>query len=223
MRFPLIVFDFDGTLADSFERAVAIFRRIGPSLGLKALDTLDLTAARGQSTKQFFKTVGVTFWNLPRIVRAYHAAAAESADELKIFPGWFPVLDELTQRGHRLGILSSNAEPNIRKTLQANGVEQHFSFVVGYPKLFGKAKAIRKILRVEKVSREQMLYVGDEVRDIEAAQKSSVASAACNWGFQNETILSAAKPHWILAEPAQLTAIVSSASDPIATTETTGA
>ena len=207
MRFPLIVFDFDGTLVDSFERAVAIMRRIGPGLGLKPFDDLD--AARSMPTKQFFKTIGVTFWKLPKLMRAFHAAAAEDAADLVLFPGWPPVLAELAEKGHQLGILSSNSEANIRATLMANGVEHHFSFVVGYPKLFGKAKAIRRIVRQQKVDRERLLYVGDEVRDVDAAKKAKVSSAACKWGFQTESLLATANPDWLLGEPSELVKIVS--------------
>ena len=141
-------------------------------------------------------------------MRAFHAAAAEDADGLKLFPGWPSVLAELAGRGHQLGILSSNSESNIRTTLRANGVENHFDFVVGYPKLFGKAKALRRIIRQHNTDREQLLYVGDEVRDVEAAKKAKVPVAACKWGFHAEPLLTAAKPDWLLGEPAELLEVV---------------
>src|SRR5262249_24372982 len=78
----------------------------------------------------------------------------------------------------RLGILSSNSEDNIRRCLVANGVEQHFAFVVGYPRLFGKGKALRRILRAEKLDRSAVLYVGDEGRGVEAAQRGGGPEAA---------------------------------------------
>ena len=208
MRFPLIIFDFDGTLADSWTRAIAILHRIGPGLGLKPFD--DIESARAMPTKQLFKAIGVTFWKLPKVVRAFHAAAAENAADLKLFPGWPGVLSELANRGHRLGILSSNSEANIRATLRGNGVEDAFAFVVGYPKLFGKAKALRKIIKQQNVNREQVLYVGDEVRDIEAAKKAHVAVTACAWGFHAESLLRAAKPDWMLKEPRELIGIATS-------------
>jgi phosphoglycolate phosphatase len=72
----------------------------------------------------------------------------------------------------RLGVLSSNREDNIRRCLRANGTEGHFAFAVGYPRLFGKAKALRRILRAERVGGPDVLYVGDEVRDVEAAERA---------------------------------------------------
>ena len=77
------------------------------------------------------------------------------------------------------GILSSNREETIRTCLRANGVENLFAFVIGYPKLFGKAKALRRILKSRDLERAELLYVGDETRDIEAAHKAKVRVAAC--------------------------------------------
>jgi phosphoglycolate phosphatase-like HAD superfamily hydrolase len=205
MRYPLIVFDFDGTLADSWESAKQIFAEIGPKLGLKPI--ADPESARTMPTKEFMRAIGVTFWKLPKVVRAFQAAAAEHAEGLKLFPAWPGVLADLAGRGHRLGILSSNREASIRACLRANGVEHHFAFVVGYPKLFGKAKALRRILKAEKAPREHLLYVGDETRDLVAARKAKVAAAAVSWGFHSDALLRAEGPLAVLAEPGDLVAL----------------
>ena len=205
MRYPLIVFDFDGTLADSWASAVAIFHRIGPGLGLKPI--ADPEAARSMPTKEFMRALGITFWKLPKVVRAYQAAAAIDADKLKLFPTWPGVLETLAARGHRLGVLSSNREDSIRACFRANGVERYFAFVVGYPKLFGKAKALRRILKQERADRASLLYVGDEVRDVTAAKKARVAVAAVSWGFHAEVLLRAEGPDLVLAEPGELVVI----------------
>ncbi len=202
MHYPLIVFDFDGTLADSWASAVQIFQRIGPGLGLKPI--ADLEAARSLPTRELLKAIGVSFWKLPKVVRAYQAAAAEDAHLLKLFPAWPGVLAELVARGHRLGILSSNGEAAIRSCLRANSVEDHFAFVIGYPKLFGKSKALRRILKQERIDRGQVLYVGDEMRDVEAAKKAKVAVAAVSWGFHAEALLRSGGPDAMLVEPREL-------------------
>lgn len=201
-----IVFDFDGTLADSIASAVAIFQRIGPSLGLKPI--ADPDAARSMPTRQFLKQIGVGFWNLARVVRAYQAAAAEEAHELKLFPDWPETLRLLRERGFHLGILSSNREDTIRTCLRANGVEELFAFVVGYPKLFGKAKALHRILKAQKWERDQLLYVGDETRDIEAALKAKVRVVAVGWGFQRLAVLQEAKPTECIESPRGLLALL---------------
>lgn len=55
MRYPLVVFDFDGTLADSLDLSLATFNRIAPDLGLRPL--VDLAAARRTPTKRLLKQI----------------------------------------------------------------------------------------------------------------------------------------------------------------------
>ena len=201
MNYRLVVFDFDGTLADSMAATVAIFHAIGPGLGLKPF--ADLNAARNMPTRKVLKAVGCTFWKLPKVIRAFQAAAAEHAPHLKLHPGVADGLNALHARGARLGILSSNKEANIRKCLAANGVEHLFAFVVGHPQLFGKARAIRKIRRREKVNRTDMVYVGDESRDLDAAKKARVGVAAVAWGFHSPEFLGGMNPTVMLQTPAE--------------------
>ena len=205
MRYPLVVFDFDGTLADSFGPAVDILTRIGPALGLKPI--ADLETARTTPTRQLLRQMGVRFWHLPRVVRAFQAEAALHADELRLHAGVAPMLDQLHAAGHRLGILSSNREDVIRTCLRNHAVEGHFAFVVGYPSLFGKAKALRQILKREGVGRDAVLFVGDELRDLEAGRKVGVATAAVTWGFQREALLTTAGPTVVVRQPGDLPAV----------------
>jgi phosphoglycolate phosphatase len=209
LRMPpqLIVWDFDGTLADSVPSAVGIFNRLAAELGHKPIE--DVVAARGLTTREFLKQHRIPFWRLPRLVRRFQDAAAGDADKVKLYAGIAEVVAELAGRGLRLGVLSSNREDIIRRCLSANGVEVYFAFVVGYPRLFGKGKALRRIMRAEHVGRADVLYVGDEVRDVEAAHRAGVASAAVTWGFHAEPLLRGSRPDHLVTDPRQLLDLVS--------------
>ena len=206
MPFKLVVWDFDGTLADSLATAVKIFNRLAPELGFKPLE--DVSAARGLSTRQFLRQQGISLWRLPRLVRKYHAAAAEEADKLKLAAGLADVLARVAGNGVRLGVLSSNREDNIRRCLRANGAEGHFAFVVGYPRLFGKAKALKRILRAERLTRSDVLYVGDELRDVEAAKRAGVRVAAVTWGFHTEALLRTGEPDFVVRDARDLVGLM---------------
>lgn len=208
MRYPVMVFDFDGTLADSYAEGVAIFQRIGPELGITILEGNELEAARALPTRQFLKKVGVSLWKLPRVIRAYQAAAAETAHTLKLFAGIFESLNQLHADGVRLGILSSNREDTIRTCLRANDVEHLFEFVIGYPKLFGKGRALRRLMKERQIARTDLLYIGDESRDVIAARKARVEIAAVAWGFQTESILRETGATTVLHKPEQLLDVV---------------
>ncbi len=168
MPFKLVVFDFDGTLVDSLLTALDIFNRFAAKYRYKPIENPE--AVRSMTTRQFMKHHGISLWRLPRLVRKFHAAVAGEAEKLKLYPGLVEVLAGLQESGTRLGILSSNKEDNIRRCLRVNGAEEFFAFVVGYPKLFGKGRALRRIVRAERIARGDVLYVGDELRDMEAAQ-----------------------------------------------------
>lgn len=206
MPFKLVVWDFDGTLADSLATAAVLFNRLAPEAGFKPIDDLD--AARSLSTRQFLRQHGISLWRLPRFVRKYQAAAAGEADRLKLNPGVAEALGALAAAGVRLGVLSSNREDNIRRCLRANGAEHHFAFVVGYPRLFGKGKALKRIVRAEGVDRADVLYVGDELRDIEAAKKAGVKVAAVTWGFHKPELLRTGGPDFVVGDAGELMAAI---------------
>lgn len=207
MRYPQIVFDFDGTLADSLETAVAIFQKLAPILGLRPIE--DLEAARGLTSRQLVKRLGVRLWQLPRVVRAFRAEAIRHAPSLPLHPGVPAMLRELTDRGHKLGIVSSNGADAIRECLRRHGVEQHFRFVAGTPSVFGKRRVIRAALRAEGVSPRRAIYVGDETRDIEAGRRAGLDTVGATWGFHPRSVLLTESPTWLAGDPSEIPWLVS--------------
>jgi phosphoglycolate phosphatase len=206
MPFKLVVWDFDGTLVDSLATSLAIFNRHAAELRYRPIHDPD--AVRSMTAREFMRHHGISVWRLPRLVRFFHAAAAQEAESLRLYPGLVEALTALRASGIRLGILSSNKEDNIRRCLRTNDAEEFFSFIVGYPRLFGKGKALRRILRAERTARADVLYVGDEVRDIEAARKARVASAAVTWGFHTEHLLRASSPDHVVDDPTALRELI---------------
>jgi phosphoglycolate phosphatase len=209
MSFKLVVWDFDGTLADSLPTAAAIFNRLAAEMGFAPVG--DLGAARGLSTRQVLKQHGISMWRRPKLVRKYQAAAAEEADRMKLVAGLPEVLAALAGSGVRLGVLSSNREDNIRRCLRANGAEGHFAFVVGDPRLFGKSKALKRIALAERADRAEVLYIGDELRDVEAAKKVGAKVAAVTWGFHTAELLRTGAPDYVVEAPSELLGLVRAA------------
>jgi phosphoglycolate phosphatase len=210
--YKLVVWDFDGTLVDSMQSALAIYNRLAAELHYRPIE--DPVAVRSMTTRQFLRHHGISLWRLPRLIRKFHAAAAEGAHELRLHAGLLETLSAASASGARLGVLSSNKEENIRRCLRANGAEEFFSFVVGYPRLFGKGKALRRIMKGERVECAEVLYVGDEVRDIEAARKARVASAAVTWGFHAEALLRANRPDHLVPDPPALGRLIETGPAP---------
>jgi phosphoglycolate phosphatase len=206
MRYRLVVWDFDGTLANTMELALHTYNELAGKHRIKPVE--DPAAVRGLSSRTFMKRHGISLFKLPFLIRDFQATQKNHMPGVRIFDGLPGVLHRLLDQGVRLGILSSNSRENIQACLRANGLEDVFTFVLGYPRLFGKAKAMRRLLRSQGVAPGQMLYVGDEVRDVEAAQKAGVDIAAVTWGFQTPEVLANVGPTYLIHQPDDLLGLV---------------
>ena len=96
-----------------------------------------------------------------------------------------------------LGILTSNTEENVRQFLSKNELE-FFDFIRAGKSVFGKSHMINKIIKQNQTEKNNVFYVCDEVRDIEAAKKSGIKSIAVTWGYNTEDALVKEKPDFIV-------------------------
>jgi phosphoglycolate phosphatase len=103
-----------------------------------------------------------------------------------------------------MGILTSNSIENVNLFLETQGLRGSFNFVSSTSKLTGKSKHLRAIRKTFSLRHEEMLYVGDEIRDVKASHKAGIDCAAVTWGFNSRDSLTAAEPKHILDEPVQL-------------------
>jgi phosphoglycolate phosphatase len=202
MRYPWLLWDFDGTLADTLPCLLRIYNEVGPRYGLCPID--DPEAARRLPLRELVRGSGISSLKLPLLLREVFAAQSLQVAGLRLFAGLPGVLEAVHQSGRRMSVLSSNTEANIRTCLGANGVEGLFESVLGYSRLFGKARALRRFVRARGIDRRQVLYVGDEVRDVEAARAAGVAVAAVAWGFNAAELLARHGPDHLVEEPRQL-------------------
>jgi phosphoglycolate phosphatase len=202
MRYALVLWDFDGTLADTLPGVLRIFNDLAPQLGLTPIS--DVQAVRDTTVTQFLKAQGIPFWRLPALRQAIVTRQKEDMASIRLCPGMPEVLERLGRNGCRMGIVSSNAEDNIRTCLRANGVEPWFEFVVGSSRLLGKQRSLRRVLRKTALDGRDVLYIGDEVRDIAAAQDVGIDVAAVTWGINSRSLLAQHSPTQLIDRPEQL-------------------
>lgn len=100
-----------------------------------------------------------------------------------------------------VGILTSNTTENVEHFLHKHGLKQFFSDVRSEFQVFGKHTSLKKIVRFHKIKKQQIIYVGDETRDIEASNKARIKSVGVTWGFNSEQALSRFKPFGIANSP----------------------
>jgi phosphoglycolate phosphatase len=182
MRYRLAIFDFDGTLADSFPFFLSVFNRIADEHGFRRVDLAHIERLRHYGTREMMRHVGMPAWKLPLAARTFMEMMKESADSIALFDGVAEALRHLDARGVLLTVVSSNAEHNVRTVLGPELSSLVAQFECGIS-VFGKASRIRAVLRRCGVVPGDAIYIGDQGTDVEASRTAGVDFGAVHWGY----------------------------------------
>ena len=199
----LLIFDFDGTIADTFEAGYRILNQLAEEFGFRRLERKDLERARDMRTRELISFLGIPARKMSRIARRGSEELHACMDGIKPLRGMPEAIRTLHAKGFSLGIITSNTEANVTRFLRNYDLEL-FDFMRNCSKLLGKAGIIRKVLRGRRVPIEDVLFVGDETRDIEAAQKAGIRMAAVTWGYNSRRSLAAMRPDLLFETPEAL-------------------
>jgi phosphoglycolate phosphatase len=189
-RYRLVVFDFDGTLADSFPWFLDNVNRAAERYGFRPLPVDRLEEYRGLGNRELIARLGLPLWKLPRVVAGMREAMAEGLDRIRLFDGALPLLRALRARGVGCAIVSSNSRDNIARVLGGEGVALVDHLGCG-ASLFGKRALLRRVAHAAQVPAAAILCVGDEQRDAEAAQAVGMDFVGVGWGFATPAALQA--------------------------------
>lgn len=200
-----IIFDFDGTLADSLPVVIEIAREVVPKLDLSDQEIAQL---RNMSAREVIKYSGIPYWRLLRLLMKGKKLLSARLDELQIFPGIAEVLKQLHAKGFQVAVVSSNTEENIRKVLHREKIESYVAGVYGNLGLFNKSRAFKAVLRDQRAQAHDAIYVGDEVRDIEAAKRGHIPVISVTWGYNGEDVLKKNQPTYLAHTPQELLKII---------------
>ncbi len=121
--------------------------------------------------------------------------------EIAPFKGMPGVIEKLNAEGHELFIMSSNSKRNIKKFLKQHHLSTYFVDIKGGVGVFGKPRALRRLLRGNSLDIAASFYIGDETRDVEAAQAVGTRSIAVLWGFARGEALVNHQPSATAAQP----------------------
>jgi phosphoglycolate phosphatase len=192
LRYDLVIFDFDGTLADSNEWMVNTLNVMARRHRFRQVARDEVERLRGLSTRDVMAALKVSPWRLPFIAADMRRRSAADAASIAPFPGASETLRELADLGVTLAIVSSNGEATVRSVL---GESQHLIDAYAcQASLFGKASKLQRVIKRLATSPKRTLYVGDETRDIEAAYKAGTDVAAVAWGYNHRQSLERSRP-----------------------------
>ncbi|HET9226369.1 MAG TPA: HAD hydrolase-like protein [Thermoanaerobaculia bacterium] len=198
MRYRLAIFDFDGTLADSFAFFLVVTNRLADEHGFRRIEEHEIETLRGQGARQIVGKFGIPAWKLPRIGRDFRRYMAEE-NGIAPFPGVDRLLQGMADRGIQIAIVTSNSEENVRKILgpESSALVRHWSCGAS---IFGKRSKLRSVLRSSGVPASETICIGDEVRDLEAAHAEGIAFGAVSWGYTTSEALRAHGPEEMFME-----------------------
>lgn len=203
-KVPLLLFDFDGTLADTLEKGVAIYNRIADEYQLKPLEKEELAELRRLNTRAVLDRLGISRVMAVKLAARMRKLLSKEIADVDLLPGIGEALRRLKDEGFVMGVLSSNSLRNIRKCLKQQGVSDCFTMIEAGASLFGKAERLRRIMKKEGIEAREILYVGDETRDMEAARHVGVHACAACWGVNEPDTMRAEDPEFVLSDAAEL-------------------
>jgi len=201
-----VIFDLDGTLADSFHIGLAVANELAPKYKYKPIE--DSPVIRDLSFREFLLShlnlgkIRLIFW-----AREIRRIVSQKTGDIKIFPGIKDMLEELSKEC-KIGILTSNSTKNALAVLKNNGIDQYFSFLYTNCSAFGKWGHLKKLLRTEKYKRDEVIYVGDEIRDIDSCKIVHVPIIAVTWGGNSAKALMQTGADYYAYIPSDINAII---------------
>ena len=206
-QYNLAIFDFDGTLANSLIWFRKIVNELADKYGFKRIEDDEVDLLRSYDAFQIMKHLSLPAWKLPSIAAHVRKLMSAQIREVPLYDGVDTMLASLAEQGVTLAVVSSNIEGNVRQVLGPELVALVKTFECGVS-LFGKASKLRKVLRHTGISAAEAIYIGDEIRDVQAARDVGVASGAVVWGYNYAAALRAMAPTSLFEDVAAITTVV---------------
>lgn len=197
-----IIFDFDGTIADSLLFTIEVFRKLTGWQGARTPE--EIAHFRRMPLMKVVKEVGVPLLQIPSLLVRGRKIMTARITEVPAFAGIPETIRTLHERGHRLLVMSSNSSQNVKKFLAHNNLDIYFDAVYGNVGLFNKAGALRRVTRINKIDRSRCFYIGDEQRDVDGARRVGVKVIAVAWGYNDPELLEAHQPFALVYKPAEI-------------------
>ena len=199
----MLIFDFDGTIADTFMHTMKITNILSDEFKFKKVHYHEIDFLKGKTLQQIIKHLNVPVLKIPSIVAKARSELLKDIENIEPIEGLEKILELIKQAEVQMGILTTNSRENVEKFLKANRMET-FDFIHSTSRVLGKNHGLRKLMQQHNGKADEILYVGDETRDIEAAKKEGIKVIAVTWGYNSHAILQTFSPDFIAHTPEEL-------------------
>lgn len=203
--YKLVIFDFDGTLGDTFGWMLDTSDALADKFGYRKIDRSQLDTLRHLSAREMMKIHKLPALKVPAIAAHFQKLMKEAAGRIALFDGVEDMLRSVHAAGVTMAVVSSNSEENIRIVLGPELCELIGMFNCG-ASMFGKASKFRKVLKRLGVKPGETISIGDEIRDLDAAREVGLATGVVCWGYTAPDALRSQKPDAVFETVAEITA-----------------
>jgi len=193
MKYKMVIFDFDGTLADTFPWFLNSLDVVAEKYSFPRIDRNKEEELRKLDAKNFIKHLRIPLYRLPQIARYMRNLMTEQIEQISLFTGSEKLLRELKAKGYKIAIVSSNSKENIREVMGDDLINMIDHFVGGVS-MFGKESKLKEVTKTSGLTKDEVIYIGDEMRDIQASQKIGLPVGGVAWGYNAYEALAALTP-----------------------------
>jgi phosphoglycolate phosphatase len=204
------IFDFDGTLVNSFSAVITLFNTLAERFKYNQLPLDAVAPLRELTSEDLMKKLKIPKYKLPRIIAEVRKRMSSEITQLPPFEHLPIILKQLRTLNVELSILSTNSVKNIKPWLSHYKMEDLFCYIQGGASFLGKRHLLQKMLNRLRIDKGKAYYIGDETRDIQASKACGVTSVAVTWGFNSENILKKCHPDFLVHKPEELLTIIDS-------------
>lgn len=206
----VLIFDFDGTIADSFTPTMEILAREFRQWGDRFNRRYTPEMLRGLTIREIMGAIPGGWWKFVYLFAKAKKHVREHASNINAYPGIIYTLRTLHDQGYLLLIVTSNDKKTVSEFLARFHLSELFTEIYPTKGLFRKAKTLKKVLRQWQIdpSKKRCFYIGDEIRDIQACKKAHLPIIAVSYGFNSYAGLKKHRPEYLLKKPTQLLALL---------------
>lgn len=203
----MVVFDFDGTIADSWAEVYSIYDELKEPLDLPRWSAAELRALGRMMPADILRSLSIPLWRVPRVVRSIRQALCDRIDAIEPFPHIREAIATLCAAGCPCRIVSSNSRQSVTSFLGRHDLRGFESIACDiHP--FGKASTLRRLRAGEPRASRLVLYVADEIRDVLAAARAGVRSVAVSWGYGERSALARTGADYIVDDPREIAPLI---------------
>lgn len=207
MPIRTMIFDFDGTIANTSDHVNALLNELADEFGYRRARPDELSELSQLATRAVADRLGLAGDKLPLLAARVRELMTSRMASVQPCAGVPSALAELRARGVGVGILTSNKRENVAAFLDHNPSLQ-FDFISAGSGLFEKHTRLRGLLQQHGLALAETCYVGGEVRDIGAARELGMCMVAVDWGFLCPAAVGCSEPDHLFSDPAQLLTLV---------------